>query len=155
MMSPTVKDRIEKQKLLRAPRSRVWRALTDHEEFGRWFGVKLERPFAPGAVIHGRITNEKYAHVKWEMTIETITPETRFSFRWHPYAIDPDADYSNEPTTLITFELEAVPDGTLLRLVESGFDGVPLERRIKAFEMNDGGWTQQLANIEKYVQSSQ
>jgi uncharacterized protein YndB with AHSA1/START domain len=154
-MSPTVTDRIEKKTFLRAPQSRVWRALTDHEEFGKWFGVRLERAFAPGAVIHGRITHEKYAHVKWEMTIEALEPQRLFSFRWHPYAIDEGVDYASEPTTLVSFELEEAPGGTSLKLVESGFDKIPLERRAKAFEMNDGGWTQQMANIEKHVQGSQ
>jgi uncharacterized protein YndB with AHSA1/START domain len=144
-------DRIEKKIVLRAPRSRVWRALADSEEFGSWFGAKLEGAFAPGATVKGRITHPGYEHLTFEITVERVDPERLLSYRWHPYAIDPDVDYSGEPTTLIEFRLEEVAGGTQLTVVESGFDQIPLARRAEAFRMNDQGWTQQLENIERHV----
>jgi len=143
-------DRIEKKIVLRAPRARVWRALTDAAEFGAWFGVKLEGPFAPGASVEGQITNKGYEHFKLAITIARIDPETRFSYRWHPYAIDPAVDYSSEPTTL-EFFLEEVAGGTELTVVESGFDAIPAARRDETFRMNDRGWASQLKNIERHV----
>jgi len=144
-------DRIEKKILLKAPRSRVWRAIASAEEFGKWFHVKLDGTFQPGTSIYGNITHPGYEHLKMEMQVERIEPETYFSYRWHPYAIDPAVDYSSEPTTLVEFRLEESDGGTLLTIVESGFDRIPLARREKAFRMNDGGWTQQLQNIEQHV----
>jgi uncharacterized protein YndB with AHSA1/START domain len=144
-------DRIEKQILLRAPRSRVWRALTQAEEFGSWFGVKLEGAFAAQTSVTGRITTPGYEHVKFELVVQQLEPESYFSYRWHPYAIDPSADYSKEPTTLVEFRLEEVPGGTRLSLSESGFEHIPLARRAEAFRMNDGGWSQQVQNIERHV----
>lgn len=145
-------NRIEKKVLLRAPKARVWRALTNADEFGAWFGVKLEGPFAVGKVATGRITHPGYDHLTMEVTVERIDPEHRFSFRWHPYAIDPSVDYSKEPTTLVEFRLEETPDGTLLTLVESGFDQIPAHRRAEAFRMNDDGWTAQMDNIRRHVE---
>jgi uncharacterized protein YndB with AHSA1/START domain len=147
----TSTDRIEKQIRLSAPRSRVWRALTDTREFGQWFGVKLSGTVAPGAKLRGPITSPGYEHVTLEVTVETVEPEKRFSFRWHPYAVEPDVDYSNEPTTLVVFTLEDVAGGTLLTVVESGFDKIPASRRAKAFEMNSRGWTAQLENIKRHL----
>jgi len=147
----SAQDRIEKQILLRAPRSRVWRALADAESFGQWFGVKLEGSFAAGARLRGKITHPGYEHVVMEITIESMEPERLFSWRWHPHAIDPNADYSAEPTTLVTFELADAPDGTLLTVVESGFDGIPLSRRLEAFRGNHQGWAIQVEAIKKYV----
>jgi len=144
-------DRIEKKVVLRAPPSRVWRAIADAREFGEWFGVKLEGNFAPGATISGKITHPGYQHLTMEMQIDKIEPEQYFSYRWHPYAIDPAIDYSTEPTTLVEFRLEDADGDTLLTIVESGFDQIPLARREKAFRMNDGGWTQQVQNIERHV----
>jgi len=144
-------DKIHKDIILRAPRSRVWRALTDAEEFGTWFGVKLAGAFVEGERVSGRITHPVYDHLTMEVTVETIQPETLFSYRWHPAAIDPDKDYSGEPTTLVEFRLEDVDDGTRLTVVESGFDQIPLERREEAFRMNEGGWTAQLQNVERHV----
>ena len=144
-------DRIEKNVVLRAPRSRVWRALTSHEEFGAWFKARLEAPFAAGAVARGRITHPGFEHLKLELQIEQLEPERYFSFRWHPYAVDEEVDYSGEPTTLVEFFLEEAPGGTALRIVESGFDRLPPERRAKAFEMNDGGWAAQVKNFEAHV----
>ena len=145
-------NRIEKKILLRAPKARVWRALTNADEFGTWFGVKLEGPFAVGKVATGRITHPGYDHLTMEVTVERIEPEQRFSFRWHPYAIDPSIDYSKEPTTLVEFRLEETPDGTLLTLVESGFDQIPAHRRAEAFRMNADGWTAQMDNVRRHVE---
>lgn len=144
-------DRIEKQILLRAPRSRVWRAIASSDEFGTWFRVKLEGPFSEGATVRGNITYPGYEHVKMEMFIDRIEPEQRFVYRWHPYAVDPGVDYSKEPTTRVEFELIEQGQSTLLTIVESGFDKIPLARRQEAFRMNDGGWAEQLQNIERHV----
>jgi len=144
-------DRIEKKVLLRAPRSRVWRALTNAQEFGKWFGVRLTGPFAPGAPIEGPVTHKGYEHVIWKITVEKMEPERVFSWRWHPAAIDPTTDYSKEPTTLVVFELEEVEGGTLLTVVESGFDRIPAARQADAFRLNEQGWTAQMDFIKKYV----
>jgi uncharacterized protein YndB with AHSA1/START domain len=147
----TSTDRIEKTILLRAPRSRVWHALTDPQEFGAWFRVKLEGAFGEGATVRGRITHPGYEHVTMEMLIVRMDPERLFSYRWHPYAVSPDVDYSAEPTTLVEFRLEEVTGGTRLTVVESGFDRLPSERRAEAFRMNEGGWSEQMLNIERHV----
>jgi uncharacterized protein YndB with AHSA1/START domain len=150
-MNTTNTDAIEKTVTLRAPRSRVWRAITNAKEFGEWFRVKLEGTFAEGVTIHGKITYPGYEHLTMEMLIERIEPERYFAYRWHPYAVDPDVDYSSQPTTLVEFRLEEAAGGTVLTVVESGFDRIPLARRAEAFRMNDGGWTEQMKNIERYV----
>jgi uncharacterized protein YndB with AHSA1/START domain len=147
----TSTDRIEKATVLRAPRARVWRALTDTDEFGRWFRVALDGPFTEGVPTRGRITYPGYEHLRVEMLLERIEPETYFAYRWHPYAVNPDVDYSAEPTTLVEFRLEEVAGGTRLTVVESGFDRLPAERRAEAFRMNEGGWTEQLGNIARHV----
>lgn len=144
-------DRIEKRVVLRAPRSRVWRALTTTKEFGAWFGVNLEGGFAEGSSVRGRITIKGYEHATLEMLVERIEPERYFSYRWHPYAIDPAVDYSTEPTTLVEFTLEETEGGTALTIVESGFDRIPLARRAVAFRMNDAGWAGQIKNLARYV----
>ncbi len=146
-------DQIEKKIFLHAPRSRVWRAIATAEEFGAWFGVKLEGPFAPGAGVSGRITIPGYENLIMEITIERVDPERLFSYRWHPYAVDPNADYSGEPTTLVEFRLDEVAGGTELTVIESGFDRIPMARRAEAFRMNDHGWAGQLKNIERHVSS--
>jgi uncharacterized protein YndB with AHSA1/START domain len=144
-------DRIEKTIELKAPVSRVWRALTDHREFGAWFRVKLESPFVPGQPSRGQITWPGYEHYTWEAVIQQMEPERLFSFTWHPYALDLKRDYSAEPPTLVEFRLEPTATGTLLRLTESGFDRVSADRRAEAFRMNDNGWMQQMKNIEEHV----
>jgi uncharacterized protein YndB with AHSA1/START domain len=146
-----MKDRIEKRIELKASISRVWRALTDYREFGEWFRVKLNGPFVPGQVARGQITHPGYEHVKWEAVVLKMEPERLFSFTWHPYSIDPKVDYSKEPPTLVEFRLDKTTSGTLLVLTESGFEKVPSDRRADAFRMNDGGWTEQMKNIEKHV----
>jgi len=144
-------DRIEKQILLRAPRARVWRALADVEQFGNWFGVTLNGSFAPGARLQGKVMHPGYEHVLFEINIERMEPERLLSWRWHPHAIDPKLDYSAEPTTLVIFELADAPEGTLLKVSESGFDGIPLARRLEAYRGNEQGWAIQVKAIEKYV----
>jgi uncharacterized protein YndB with AHSA1/START domain len=144
-------DRIEKQIVLNAPLARVWRAISDSQEFGAWFGVRIDGPFVPGQRITGRITTPGYEHLSMELFVEEISPERLLSYRWHPYAIDPNVDYSSEPTTLVEFLLAEVDGGTRLTVVESGFDQIPAERRDEAFRMNEGGWAAQVENIARYV----
>jgi uncharacterized protein YndB with AHSA1/START domain len=146
-----VENRIEKQIELKAPVSRVWRAITDHREFGEWFRVHLDGPFVPGQVSTGYITYPGYEHLKWEAVVQKMEPERLFSFTWHPYGVDSKIDYSKETPTLVEFKLEKTANGTLLRLTESGFDKVPADRRLEAFRMNDHGWAEQLLNIERHV----
>lgn len=144
-------DRIEKRMEINAPVARVWRALTDYREFGAWFRVKLEGPFKPGEEARGQITWPGYEHLTWWAVIQDMEPEQYFAFTWHPYAVDPNVDYSEETPTLVEFRLEKTPTGTLLLLTESGFDDLPDARRGEAFLRNDHGWTQQTKNIEEYV----
>jgi uncharacterized protein YndB with AHSA1/START domain len=144
-------DRIEKQIELKAPVSRVWRALTDYREFGEWFRVKFEGPFVAGQVSRGQITHPGYEHLRMEVVVQKIEPERYFSYTWHPYAIDAKVDYSKETPTLVEFRLEKNATGTLLKVTESGFDKIPSGRRAEAFRMNDNGWAQQLKNIESHV----
>jgi uncharacterized protein YndB with AHSA1/START domain len=144
-------DKIEKHIELKAPVSRVWRALTDYREFGEWFRVKLDSPFVAGQVSRGNITYPGYEHFQWEAVVQKMEPERLFSFTWHPYAIDPALDYSKETPTLVEFRLEPTANGTLLLLTESGFESVPSERRLEAFRRNDGGWAEQMKNIESHV----
>jgi uncharacterized protein YndB with AHSA1/START domain len=157
-----VPDRIEKQVVLRASRARVWRAFSDAKEFGTWFGVVFDGPFVAGERLTGKITPTKvdpevakaqqpHEGTPFEFSCEAIEPEHRISFRWHPFAVDRSVDYSNEPTTLIVFELRDVEGGTLLTITESGFSKIPLARRAKAFEMNDGGWSAQTMLVTKYL----
>jgi len=148
----TVTDRIERKILLKASRARVWQALSNAEEFGRWFGVKLTgETFAPGSRVKGHITYPGYEHLLFDVWIERVEPQRLLSWRWHPAAIDPAADYSTEPTTLVVFELQEAAGGILLSVVESGFDAIPPSRRLDAFRMNSDGWSEQMKNIEKHV----
>jgi uncharacterized protein YndB with AHSA1/START domain len=144
-------DSIERQIFLKAPRSRVWRALTDATQFGEWFGIKAEAPFAVGRRVRAVVTHPEYKGITFDMAIEEMVPEQRFSWRWHPNAIDRTRDYTAEPTTLVLFQLEEAPGGTLLKLVESGFEGVPIERRAEAYRGNEQGWDHQIKAIDKYV----
>jgi uncharacterized protein YndB with AHSA1/START domain len=150
-MSTPSTDRIEKKLVLRAPRSRVWRALTDAREFGQWFGVELQGAFAVGERLVGKITTPGYDHLTMELTVEQMEEERLFSYRWHPYAIDPSVDYSSEPTTRVELRLEEVPGGTELTVVESGFDAIPEARRAEAYRMNEGGWAAQVENVRRHV----
>ncbi len=149
----TTTDRIERKILLQAPRSRVWRALANAEEFGDWFGVSLKgQTMSAGRPVEGKVTYPGYEHVKFEIQIERVEPERLLSWRWHPAAIDLAVDYSQEPTTLVVFELkDADAGGTLLTVVESGFENIPPARRLDAFRMNSSGWDGQMENIAKHV----
>jgi uncharacterized protein YndB with AHSA1/START domain len=144
-------DQIEKRIELKAPVSRVWRALTDYREFGEWFRVNLEGPFVPGEKAQGYITWPGYEHVRFTAVIQKMEPERLFSFTWHPYSVDTNVDYESETPTLVEFKLEEAAGGTLLTVTESGFDKIPADRRAEAFRRNDGGWTQQMKNIETHV----
>lgn len=156
-------DQIQKKIVLKSPRERVWRAISDSKCFGAWFGVEFDGPFVAGAPMHGRVVptqvdpevaklQEPYTGMPFHILIESVEPMSRFSFRWHPFAIDPSCDYSHEPMTLVTFELSEVEGGTLLTITESGFDQIPIERRSQAFKANDGGWTHQSKLIQKYLE---
>jgi uncharacterized protein YndB with AHSA1/START domain len=147
-------DRIEKTIELKAPVSRVWRALTDHREFGTWFRVNLDGPFVAGQAARGHITYPGYEHLVFQVKVQKMQPERLFSFTWHPFAIDPDHDYSQEPPTLVEFTLRPIAGGTLLRVVESGFDKIPSHRRAEAFRMNEGGWGAQMENIARHVREA-
>lgn len=149
----TDSNRIEKKILLRAPKARVWRAITDVQEFGTWFHLTMEAPFEVGRSVKGRITKTGYEHLTLEVVVERMEPEKVFAYRWHPYATDPRIDYSNEPMTLVEFRLEDAPGGTMLTLSESGFDKIPAHRRAEAFRMNDGGWSEQVENIRRHVEA--
>ena len=155
-------DRIEKQILLRAPLERVWRALTDAKEFGSWFGMEFDGPFAPGACLRGTIVSttvdadvaraqKEFEGLAFDITVEQVEPERLFSFRWHPFAVDRGVDYSAEPTTLIVFKLEEMTGGVMLTVTESGVDRIPLARRAKAFTANEEGWGIQVKLIEAYL----
>lgn len=150
--SPSNTDRLEKTVVLRAPRSKVWQALTNSTQFGKWFGAKVDEPFTPGRRVRGPITIPKYTHLAFEITVEQMEPERLFSWRWQPGG-NPDIDPA-EPTTLVVFELEEVPEGTRLTVTETGFDRIPADRRGKAYRENDEGWTGQLDNIRKYLASA-
>jgi uncharacterized protein YndB with AHSA1/START domain len=162
--TPT-KDHIQKNILLRAPRSRVWRAVADPQEFGSWFGLKIEGQVSPGSKVTGTIVpttvdatvakqQREYEGLQFEMTIDRVEPERLFSFRWHPSAVDRDVDYTAEPTTLVAFEIEEREGGVLLTVTESGFDRIPAARRAKAFAANEQGWTKQTKLIEEYLARS-
>jgi uncharacterized protein YndB with AHSA1/START domain len=159
---PMDTDRIEKRILLHASQQRVWRAVSDAAEFGRWFGVAFDGSFVAGARITGRVApttvdpevaklQEPHAGLAFAFLVEDIAPMRRIAFRWHPFAVDPNVDYTQEPMTLIEFLLEPAPDGTWLTITESGFERIPLERRAKAFAANDGGWTMQTQLIGQYL----
>ena len=149
--APTSTDRIEKRFEVAASRARVWRAISDATEFGAWFGVKFDRPFAPGATVIGQLTIPKYEHMALEILVEKMEPEGYFSYRWHPYAVDPAINYKTEPTTLVEFRLEETARGTVVTITESGFDRLPASRRAEAFRMNEHGWATQSNKLASYV----
>lgn len=144
-------DRIEKQVEIRAPRSRVWRAITDVKEFSAWFGARLDGAFVESATVRGHVTAKGSQHIGLELQIQKVEPERYFAYRWHPYPTDPKVDYSTEPTTLVEFTLEESAGGTVVTIVESGFDAIPLSRRPEAFRMHSGGWEGQAKNLARYV----
>ncbi|MGF7159594.1 uncharacterized protein YndB with AHSA1/START domain [Rhodoligotrophos appendicifer] len=146
-------DCIEKSIEIKASVARVWRALTDYKEFGTWFQVALESQFVAGHPVRGRVTYPGFEHVTFEIHVQAIEPQTLFSFTWHPYAVDPKIDYSQEPQTLVEFRLQPMESGTLLSVRESGFDRIPMERRFEAYRMNEGGWAEQMGNIQRHAES--
>ncbi len=148
----TTTDRIEKTIDIAAPVARVWQALTDHREFGEWFRVKLDGPFVAGEASHGRMTVKGYEHVEWNAVVTAVEPPSYFAFTWHPYAIDPDVDVSQEEPTLVEFRLAAIDTGTRLTVTESGFDRIPKGRMPEALRMNERGWSQQVGNIKAHVE---
>lgn len=150
---PSPTDRIQKEVVLKATRARVWKALADSKEFGTWFQIDFKEPFRAGQPIQGRVTYPGYEHHSAIFFVERIEPETLFSFRWHPHAVNPDVDYKDEPTTRVEFTLEEVAGGTKLTVVESGFDALPEARRKVAFPRNSEGWAHQMGSIEKYLAS--
>jgi len=148
----TSTDRIERKVLIKGTVARVWRALSDAAEFGNWFGVDFKgKSFVPGKQVQGKITYPGYEHLTMEVWVEKMVPERLLSWRWHPAAIDPAVDYSQEPTTLVVFELEEVDGGTMLSVVESGLDKIPLNRRADVYRLNSSGWDAQMENIKKHV----
>ena len=150
-----MRESIIKEVVIKAPRTRVWRAISDKTEFGSWFGVKFSGgTFRPGETVSGNITYPGYEHMVMDIDVVDVEPETRLSYRWHPNATDPNYDYSSEPKTLVTFTLAEADGGTRLRIVESGFDAIPLHRRAEAFKSNDGGWAEQAGRIDRYVTGS-
>ena len=161
-MSSGIQDHIVKRILLRTTRARAWRALTDSRQFGEWFGVRFDAQFAAGAFLRGVVVpttvddevaqaQRPYEGLPFEVSIDRIEPERLFAFRWHPFAVEPGVDYASEPTTLVVFTLEEVADGVMLTVTESGFDRIPLERRVRAFTANEQGWTMVATLIEKYL----
>ena len=150
-MTATAMNTIEKQILLRVPRQRVWQALTNMAEFGKWFGVESEDPFAPGARVHMVSTHPSCPGLSMYVFVEEMDPPHKFSWRWHPGMKDPSVDYHHEPTTLVVFLLEEVEGGTLLKVTESGFNHISLARRAGVFEQNTGGWEYQLKQIASHV----
>lgn len=156
-------DKVEREIVLKAPKAKVWKAISNASEFGAWFGVDFEgRSFVAGQPMLGKIAPTKvdpevaklqapHAGKKFEIKVDRIEPEEHFSFFWHPFAIDPNVDYSQEEPTLVTFSLTEVSGGTKLVITETGFDRIPAARRAAAFQANDGGWAHQTKLIEKYV----
>lgn len=144
-------NRIEKHVRLKSAPTRVWKALTDHQEFGQWFGVKLDGPFAVGQTVTGKLTYPGFEHMQWAVDVKTMEVERLFAFTWHPYAIDVNVDYSTETPTLVEFSLTPDGSGTHLVVTESGFDKIPANRRLEAFRMDSEGWIEQMENIAKYV----
>jgi uncharacterized protein YndB with AHSA1/START domain len=144
-------NRIERNIDLKAPVSRVWRALTDYKEFGQWFGCTFEGPFVAGETVLGKLNFPGFDHMQWSIDVKQMEAERLFSFSWHPYPADPAIDYTKEPPTLVEFKLEGTPGGTRLTVVESGFENIPADRRLEAFRMNTEGWVEQLENVANYV----
>ncbi len=144
---------IEKTIDLRASIDRVWTALTDHDQFGAWFGVKLDGPFEVGETASGRLTYPGYENLLREAKVTVMQRPHRFAFTWHPYAVDPETDYNAEPPTLVAFSLASIGAGTRLTVTESGFDALPPHRRDIALRMDDSGWAEQMLNIKAHVET--
>lgn len=155
-------DRIDKTIVLKAPRERVWRAISSSAQFGKWFGVAIDGPFVAGEEAVGRIVptavdpevarlQEPCRGLPWRVVVERIEPMTLLSFRWHPGAVDPGHDHAGEAMTLVTFTLADADGGTRLTISEQGFAALPPDRRTAARDGNDAGWGHQTRLIEKYL----
>ncbi|MDB5802320.1 MAG: hypothetical protein JWL63_3259 [Rhodocyclales bacterium] len=153
--TPASTDRIERSVVIQAPRDRVWKALSNAETFGTWFGANLKgQQFVPGQRTQGPLTIANLEHVKFDVIVERVEPKNMMSYRWHPAALDPSMDYEQEPRTLVTFTLADLPGNqTRLTVVETGFDNVPPNRRLEAFRMNSNGWGWQADNVKRYAES--
>ena len=152
MSENTNENRIERSIELKAPLSKVWKAITDHNEFGQWFGCQFDGPFVVAKTIPGKLNFPDFDHMQWAVDVKKMEPERLFSFTWHPYPADPAIDYTKETPTLVEFKLQSIPGGTLLTVIESGFENIPANRRLEAFRMDTEGWIEQLENVAKYVQ---
>lgn len=148
-----MENQIEKTIRLKAPMSRVWRALTDHREFSEWFKMNLNAPFVAGSETIGHVNCGAAENLEVRIKVVKMEPETLFSYTWHPYAIDPDRDYSAEEPTHVTFRLADHGGETELTVTETGFPNLPADRRLEAFRMNTEGWTVQVDNIKRYVEA--
>lgn len=146
-------DRIEETFDLRAPLDRVWRAISDHREFGKWFRVVIDRPFEKEVESTGKMLETGYERLPWRVMVAAIQPMKRFAFTWHPYAIDPKKDYDDEIPTLVEFFLSEIPGGTRVTIRESGFDMIPAQRRLAAFAKNTRGWAIQKDNLARHVEA--
>jgi uncharacterized protein YndB with AHSA1/START domain len=142
-------DRIEKRFVVRASRSRVWRAISTAKQFSSWFRIHLDGEFAEGARVRARLTAPGYEHLRMDILVERIEAERYFAYRWHPS--DPGVNYSVEPSTLVEFTLEDADGGTAVTIVESGFDRIPLARRAEEFRMHDQGWSEEMENLVRHV----
>lgn len=150
-MSEAEQDRIEKVADLAAPVSRVWKALTDHKEFGEWFNVRLNEPFEVGATTTGNITYPGYEHMQWVSVTEKLEHEELFTFSWPPSAVDPDSTYSDDAKVMVEFRLEPIDTGTRLTITETGFMQFPDSKRLEVLRSNKQGWDIQAENIAAYV----
>jgi uncharacterized protein YndB with AHSA1/START domain len=150
-----MKNQIEKQIELKAPISKVWNALTDYKQFSEWFGVALESPFKMGETTEGQITIEGYEFIRFTANVQKMEAEQLFSYTWHPASLEKNHDYSNETPTLVEFKLTESTNGTLLTVIETGFNKLPENRREESFRRNSDGWAMQLESIEEYLTSKQ
>ncbi len=153
-MTEANQDRIEKIVDLAAPVARVWQALTDYKEFGRWFRVRLDGPFEVGAISTGRITHRGHEHMKWESLTEQIVHERLFAFSWPPSTIDPETEYDAGAKILVEFRLQPTVKGTRLTITESGFLQFPDAKRREVLRSNKQGWDTQANNVAAHVAGS-
>ncbi len=143
-------DRIQKQVELEAPIERVWQAISDPQEFGAWFRVRLDGPFELGAVQTGRITYPGYEHIGWKARVVALEPPHRLAFEW-PHMDDQQEVQEDWPWTLVEFRLEPHQGGTRVTITESGFDRLPAEVRDNNYRQNERGWEEQTRNIAAHV----
>lgn len=147
----STQDKLVKVVDIKAPVSRVWQALTDHRQFGEWFRVDLNEPFAPGSRSTGLTLYPGYEGHEWLAVIETMEPETLFAFHWNHEDIEPGVPLAQQPTTRVEFRLEDTGSGTRLTITETGFAALPEHKRVEAIRLNTQGWDIQAKNISDYV----